>query len=123
MLNWSNTIYKLTLGVGALGMVILMRVLLIPVLPVWCALAIALLPVGVFLVFRPGIMNARIVRYAHVAASIWYLCTASFLVWGAVSSADPATGWVCAVPFLAIGLVPCFIVLWKVLQGSYEFRE
>ncbi|MFL5330267.1 MAG: hypothetical protein ACJ8C4_15305 [Gemmataceae bacterium] len=48
MLSWSNVKYKMTLGVGSLAIAGMLSELLREVLPVWVALGVGLLPLGVF---------------------------------------------------------------------------
>ena len=111
MLNWSNAKYKMTLGIGMLGMTAMMSELWKTILPVWCALVIVLLPFTVFVFFHPDEMNTRIVRYAQMAASIWYLIVAVVLLAALLTSAKLPEGWVIYQVFVVIGSIPCWLVL------------
>ena len=76
MLSWSNAKYKLTLGIGSLAVAGMLAELWRDVFPVWAALTIALLPLVVFVFVHPGGLPARLVRIAHIAASVWYVVVA-----------------------------------------------
>lgn len=111
MPNWSATKYKMTLGVGTLGMAAIMGELWKSILPVWWALVIALLPILVFVFIHPGELNARLVRYAQMAASIWYLIVAVVLLAALLMSAKLPEGWLIFQVFVVIGSIPCWLVL------------
>jgi hypothetical protein len=70
VLSWSNTGYKLTLGVGSLMIAGMLSELWQDVLPAWAGVSIALLPVVLFVFVHPGELPARVVWVAHVLAAI-----------------------------------------------------
>lgn len=111
MLNWSDGKYKLTLGIGSLGMAAIMSELWKPFLPVWFMLVVTLIPLVVFIFIRAGEMNPRIVRFAQRAASIWYLIAASVLTAALLTTARLPQGWVIYQSFVLSGSIPCWLVL------------
>src|SRR5262245_42433889 len=111
VLSWSNAKYKLTLGVGSLAIAGMLSELWREVLPVWVALAIALLPLVVFVFVHPGELPTRVVRIAHVAASIWYAVVAVGLLVALATVQPLPRGWPVYPLFVAIGAVPCGFVL------------
>lgn len=120
MLNWSDTSYKFTLGLGSLAIVGLLSELFRPQLSVWIAMVIALLPFVVFVFTHPGELPDRLVAIAHVAASSWYLLTVTGLLFAlAVVDRPLARGWFIVIPCAAAGAVPCFIVLSHWSAGNY----
>lgn len=120
VLNWSDTSYKFTLGLGSLAIVGLLSELIRPQLSVWIAMAIALLPFVVFVFIHPGELPDRLVACAHVAASSWYLLTVTGLLFAlAVVDRPLARGWFIVIPCAAAGAVPCFIVLSRWIEGNY----
>ena len=120
VLSWSNAKYKLTLGVGSLAIAGMLAELWGDVLPVWMALVIALVPPVVFVFVHPGELPARFVGLAHTAASIWYVVVAIGLVVALATTAKPLPrGWPVYPVFVAIGAVPCAIVLYRWARGKY----
>jgi len=120
MLSWSNTGYKLTLGVGSLAIVGMLSELWRDILPPWAALAIALLPLVMFVFIHPGEIPPRVVLVAHVVGSVWYVVVAAGLLI-ALSRADPLPrGWPVYPLGVVIGAVPCVTVLYRTARGRYQ---
>jgi sulfite exporter TauE/SafE len=120
VLSWSNAKYKLTLGVGCLAIGGMLAELWQHLLPLWVALVIVLLPVVVFVFVHPGELPTRLVRLAHAAASIWYVVVATGLLIALATRAKPLPrGWPVYPLGVAIGAVPCGIVLCRVARGRY----
>lgn len=120
MLNWSNTGYKLTLGVGSLILAAMLSELWQNILPAWAGVGIALLPLVLFVFVHPNELPARAVWVAHVLAATWYLVLAvSLTVLIAVSKPLPR-GWPVGLLFLVMGAIPCGTVLYRVARGRYQ---
>ena len=120
MLSWSNTGYKLTLGVGSLTIAGMLSELWRDVLPAWAGLSIALLPFVLFVFVHPGELPTRIVGVAHVLAAAWYLVVAIGLAVLLTVTKPLPRGWLVAPVFLAIGAMPCCIVLYRAARGRYQ---
>lgn len=120
MLNWSNREYRFTLGLGSLALAAMLSGFWRDVLPAWSAVAIALLPLVVFVFIRPGELPARVVLVAHVLASVWYVVVAAGLL-VVLSLAEPLPrGWPVYQLFVVIGAIPCVIVLCRAARGRYQ---
>jgi hypothetical protein len=120
MLSWSNAKYKLTLGVGSLGLTAILAEMWQGILPAWAAATIALLPLVVFVFVHPGEMPTSIVRVAHVAASLWYLIVAFGLLIGLAWTRPSPGGWLLYPVFVSVGAIPCAVVLSREFRGRYE---
>ena len=120
MLSWSNAKYKLTLGVGSLAVAGMLSELWRDVMPVWAILTIALLPLVVFLFIHPGESPARVVRIAHIVAAVWFVVVAAGLLVALATIQPLPRGWQVYPVFVAIGVVPCGIVLYRVARGRYR---
>jgi hypothetical protein len=119
MLNWSNTAYKFTLGVGALAMTGLIGDVWDENLPIWCVMLICVLPIAAFIFARPGELPERWVLTAHVLGSLWYLGWAIFLLARLLAAPHPPAGAHVVYPlFVGLGMIPCGIVLWRWLRGE-----
>lgn len=122
-LDWSPSAYKMTLGIGALGMTAIMADLWTPPLSFWIIAIVTMTPFMVFTFVTLNGCSPRTVRWAHVAASIWYLLAATFLVASLLlrntASAEPPAMWILMPIFLGVGATPCAIVLVKALSGRY----
>jgi hypothetical protein len=90
-------------------------------LPIWVLMTIVMLPFGLFVLAEPDRLPARIVWIAHVFASISYIATVLVIGWG-LSVRLPA-GWSIYPLPAAIGVIPCGIVLYRVVQGTYRPNE
>lgn len=123
MLSWSNHAYKFTLGFGSLALVGMMAERWKGVLPVWAILAIALLPLGVFVFVHPGEAPPRLVRYLHAFASLWYVTLALILMVVLLSGPDRPRAWVIYPLLVSAGFVPCVLVLWRLASGRYAAAE
>jgi hypothetical protein len=119
MLDWPNQIYKLTLGAGALAMVGMMGEFRPGQLPVWAVIAVALGPFIVFVFVKADELPPRVVRFAHVGASLWYVAEAIGLLVTMAGAENLPRGWPVYPFFLAIGAVPCAIVLYRAMRGRY----
>jgi uncharacterized membrane protein len=119
VLNWSNDGYKLTLGIGSLAIAGMLSDLAGKKLPVWVALPMALLPLVVFVLVHPGELSPRVVRLAHIFASVWYLLLAAGLLVTLLAARALPRGWpvypICA----AFGAIPCVIVLNRAALNRY----
>lgn len=120
VLSWSNAKYKLTLGLGCLAIAGMLSELWPDVLPVWVAVAIALLPLVIFVFIHPGELPVRLVRVAHVVASVWYTVVAVGLLIALATIQPLPRGWPVYPLFVIIGLVPCGIVLYRAALGWYQ---
>ena len=123
MLSWSNTAYKFTLGIGSLAVAAMLADLTQAKLPAWIAIAAELLPFALFVFVRPEELPARAVRIVHVVASVWYMiATVGLLIMLAMSQLLPK-GWPVYVVAALAGGVPCIMVLFKALMGTYGSSE
>lgn len=101
----------MTLGIGSLGMAGIMAELWKPILPVWCALGIALFPFTVFVMIQPDDYSARVVRSAQRTAAVWYLATTLVLLAALLIGGKLPLGWIIYEVFVLIGSIPCCMVL------------
>ncbi|MGH7168660.1 MAG: hypothetical protein ACRELG_00080 [Gemmataceae bacterium] len=120
MLSWSNTGYKLTLGVGSLTIAGMLSEWWGNMMPAWAGLSIALLPLVLFVFVHPGELPARVVWVAHVLASVWYLAVAVGLMVLLAATKPLPRGWPVCPLFLAIGAIPCGTVLYRAARGRYQ---
>jgi hypothetical protein len=118
VLNWSKAKYLMTLGVGSLGVLGMLKELWGDVLPLWSALTIAQLPVFVFI--QPGELWAGGVRIAHVAASVWYIAVSVGLLIVIATIQPLPQVWLVYSVCVIVGAVPCGIVLYRAMLGSYQ---
>ncbi len=128
MLDWSDARYKLTLGFGALGMAGAMAELWKNVLSVWIILPVVMLPLVIFVFIRPiddsGRRFTRFVRGAHVLGAAWYLaCALTITIALANRPLQPAALWLLLAPLFLAGSIPCVLVLWRVMCGTYGPHE
>ena len=110
----------MTLGIGTLAFAAMLAELWRDVLSKWLMLAIVMPPVVVFLFVHPGELPERFVRIAHVAASLWYAVVALGLFIALLALRPLPEGWPVLPLFVAIGAVPCGIVLYRAAVGSYH---
>ena len=120
-LDWSAGAYKMTLGIGALGMTAIMADLWKPRLPFWIIAIVTLTPLLVFIFITLNGFSPRAIRRAHVLASIWYFAAATFVIIAMCLRKTPSAerGMPLMVIFLAIGAIPCALVLTKAIRGRY----
>jgi FtsH-binding integral membrane protein len=121
MIAWTNTKLKFTSGIGALGTTALLADISQKTLPVWLVMVIALVPVTVFVFVRPDEMSRSIVLPLQIFASLWYLVLSVILSVLFFRLAEKERGWPIYFICLAVGTIPCFVVLWKWLDP--EARE
>jgi len=76
-------------------------------------------PLVVFVFVHPGELPARVVRVAHVAASIWYALVAVALLFALATVQPLPRGWPIYPLFGATGAFPCGIVLYRAARGRY----
>jgi hypothetical protein len=119
MLNWSTGAYKMTIGVGALGMAGIMADLWEKRVPFWFVATIAMFPFLVFLLVRPGELSDRFVRVAHAFASLWYIAAATVLAVVMFGAPTTELNRRLYLILIAAGYVPCAIVLVQVFRGRY----
>jgi hypothetical protein len=120
MLDWSNTQYKFTFGIGSLATAGIISELWKPFLPKWVVMVIALLPLVVFVFVHPHEMPAKFVRAAHVFASVWYVTTVISLSVGLYLTPVLPRGWFILPLFCTVGLIPSVLVLSQAIQGRYR---
>ncbi|MEA2707517.1 MAG: hypothetical protein QOF78_118 [Phycisphaerales bacterium] len=120
MLNWSNTKYKFTFGIGSLAMTAIMAELWKPILPIWVIMVVALLPLVVFVFVHPDEMPAGFVRAAHVFAAVWYVASVAASSVGLCLAPKLPNGWIIFPLFCAMGLIPASLVLSQAVRGRYR---
>ena len=123
MISWSNTSLKFTSGIGCLCTAGLLADITAKAMPAWLAVGLSLLPLAVFVLLQPGEMPVFLVRTAQVAASIWYLGLAVTLSVLSFSSGRLTPGWPVYFVGLAVGAVPCLVVLHRSLFERNTIRD
>ncbi len=111
MIAWSNTKLKLTSGIGALGTTALLADISRQTLPIWSVMVIALVPVTIFVFVRPDEMSRSIVLPLQLFASLWYLALSVVLSVLFFRLIEKEKGWPIYFICLAVGAIPCFVVL------------
>jgi hypothetical protein len=111
MLRWSGIQYKLTLGLGGIAMLLLIRHL--ADIGVWYALVIGLLPFTVFLFADPADIKPKWSQLAQLFAALWYLVLAAVLFAIPLAKNDLPENWGLILALLLIGTLPCVIVLYR----------
>lgn len=86
-------------------------------IPVWLAIAMAMLPVAVFVFVRPDEMSTNIVRACQTAASLWYFAMAIILALLYFETAVLVRGWPVYFMGLSVGSLPCTVVLWREIRS------
>lgn len=119
MLNWTNSTYKMTLGIGTLAVAGMLSERWQRDLPFWVVLVISILPLVIFIFFRSDELPERVVRIAHVAASMWYVIVASVLLADLFAMPRRPQGWPVYPIFAAVGAIPCGIVIYRAILGRY----
>lgn len=115
MIAWSNTKLRFTSGIGALCTIGLLADISRQKVPFWIALIAALLPLLIFVFTRPDELRRSIVMPLQVFASLWYLFLAVVLSVAFFQLSERTRGWPVYFIGLAIGCIPCVIVLWRLL--------
>lgn len=123
VLNWTNSTYKLTAGIGTLAVAGMLSERWQRDLPFWGVLVISIVPLVIFIFFRPDELPDRVVRIAHLVASIWYFVVAVALLADLFAMPLRPRGWPVYPIFAAVGAIPCGIVLYRVILGRYGTRE
>ena len=116
MIAWTNTKLKFTSGIGGLGTAALLADISHQTLPIWSVMVIALLPVTVFVFVRPDEMPRSVVLPMQIFASVWYLTLSVILSFLFLRLPEKERGWPIYFIGLAVGAVPCFVVLWRWLR-------
>jgi hypothetical protein len=110
MIKWSPAKLKLTLSIGTLCNAALISELFQNIIPAWLAVGIGMFPFAVFVFADPDDLPRSIARLLRVGASLWYLAVNSVLVVLFLFS-GLKVGWYIIFIGLAIGAIPCLIVL------------
>jgi hypothetical protein len=120
MLNWSMTAYKFTLGSGSLGIAWLLSDLFRDILHPWVGVALAIVPLLMFLFAVPGELPEMLVSVLHSVGAIWYLALTITLVSMVVLLNKLPSGWQFCLLLIFAGAFPCLLVLYRVATGSYR---
>ena len=123
MISWSNTSLKFTSGIGGLCTAGLLADITSKAIPAWLAVGVSLVPLAVFVFLHPDEMPVSLVRTTQVAASIWYLGLAVTLTVLFFSSGRITPGWPVFFVGLAVGAVPCLVVLKRSLFARIANRD
>ena len=110
MIRWSPAKLKLTLGIGSLASIALLSELTQKAIPAWLAVGIVIMPLAVFVFADPDDIPRSIAQFLQVGASLWYLAVNSTLAVLFVVS-GLKVGWWLMFIFLAVGAIPCLIVI------------
>jgi len=116
VIAWSENKLKFTSGIGALGTAGLLADVSRQTIPAWMAVAIAMLPLLVFLFVRPDEMRRSVVLPFQVLASLWYLVLAVSISVMFVRRGEMTRGWPVYFIGLAIGSIPCVIILRRLVS-------
>ena len=111
MIRWSPIKLKFTLGIGTLGSIAIFSELWQKAIPAWAAVGITILPIVVFIFADPDDVPHSIAHFLQIGASLWYLVLNSLLVAMFVAKHRIDGGFLLMLAFLAIGCIPCLIVL------------
>ena len=120
VIGWTATQLKLTSGIGALGTAALSGIAMGKGTGVttWLMVAASGLPFMLFLIFHPDHFSRRIVMAGQAIASLLYICWVVFisvvLFLGGPNPATDSCGWPIMYVFVAVGMIPCVIVLRRV---------
>jgi len=119
-MNWSMPALKLTMGVGMLGQTAILSDILEPVLGIWVAIAILVLPVALLILVKPGeaIPAAWVVRAHGAAVGLYLALSVATLVAMAMRGFVASDGLMGL--FVALGLLPCAAVLGAIVAGRYR---
>jgi hypothetical protein len=119
MIRWSPAKLKFTLGIGSLASAAVLSELSQKAIPAWLAVGIVILPLVVFIFADPGDMPRSVAQVLQVGASLWYLILNSILVVLFVVG-GLKVGWWLMFIFLAVGAIPCLIVIGRAVVPTEE---
>ena len=119
MIRWSPIKLKFTLGIGSLASIALLSELSQKAIPAWLAVGIVILPLVVFLFADPDDIPRSVAQVLQVGASLWYLVVNSILAVLFVM-AGLKGGWWLMFIFLAVGAIPCLIVIGRAVVPVEE---
>jgi hypothetical protein len=120
VINWSNIKLKFTSGIGCLGMAGLWSEVYGKHLPFWVVMLVTMPPLVIFLFLKPDELRPSLVRPLHCIAAIWYFTLAIGLTILFFNNGKKTAGWPIAFVCLAIGSIPCGVVLWRTLESSFR---
>lgn len=123
MLHWSNIKYKFTLGIGALAIAGMMSELWQREVSLWLVLGIAMWPLILFVLVEPGDLPWRLVRFAHVVASLHYLTVIVVLLTLYLDQQPVPRGWPVYLFCSIAGTVPCGLVIFRWIIYGYRPDE
>lgn len=112
MLNWSNGAYKMTFGVGALGMAGMMCSIIEPRPQFWLVLVAVFPPIVLVLFLNPAEVGARIARFAHLSAAVYFLASTALLFACYFSRVRDRTWWL-IVLFQMPGTAASVLILFR----------
>jgi hypothetical protein len=115
MLSWSLSKLKFTLGIGTLCSAVLVSELSQKLLPMWLVVGIVVLPFAVFIFADPDDVPHSIARMLQAGASLWYLAVNSVSVVLFLVGGNLKPEWPFLLIGLAVGCIPCVIVLGRVV--------
>lgn len=107
-LNWSDSAYKMTIGIGCLGILNFEHSLFGGVLPIWFQIIWTCAPI--FIMVVSGMMGIHS-KASQVVASLIYLTTTAVLVPMATVLDQCPRGWQLFLAFLILGAIPCLLIL------------
>jgi FtsH-binding integral membrane protein len=123
MIAWSNTKLRFTSGIGALCTAGLLADVSRQTIPVWLAIMIALLPLVIFVFIRSDEMPRSVALPLQVFGSLWHLFLAVILSVAFFRLPERSRGWPVYFIGLAIGCIPCVIILWRSLCHQKDQRR
>jgi hypothetical protein len=118
MIAWSDNRLKFTSGIGALCTTALLADVSHETIPVWLAIAVAMMPLLIFLFMKPDELPRRVVLPLQVFASLWYLLLAVVLSVLFLRLQERARGWPVYFIGLSVGAMPCVAILWRLLRSQ-----
>ena len=119
MIRWSPIKLKFTLGVGSLASTALFSEMSQKAIPAWLAVGIVILPLVVFMFADPDDISRSVAQFLQVVASLWYLVLNSTLAVLFVAQGPKLGCWLMLV-LLAVGAVPCLIVIGRAVVPPDE---
>lgn len=120
MLNWSPIGYKMTLGIGMLGLTVMSAEMWQKEVDVWSLMAAIWAPIVVF-VFVDAEQDTLFCRISQGVASAWYLGFATAIVFAySTQNVVPPT-WLIYALLVAWGAIPCVAAIY--LIGAATIRD